>query len=390
MRIASTQSVLFPILGCRNPGLIAVTVTTFGARGTGTLVHVGPKAQAKAAAIERIIHCTRFHGPAKGTPDAQLEVQLELAFDPLRQGFDGDSYSLAVALADMRVAGLLPRLDGATVIATGVVGNDDEIGAVARLDEKLALIASALATGRLRTPVQVIVPSANQWDDGDGAIRRRIDGLRALGVEVHALARLSDACPRVAPPRAMRRRRWLVAAALVLTPAALLAYLYPRGGPPCPRLPDSPMLAERCWGLLPLTFAIECRYPEGSGYTPWTDCPVDLALADGDKFRFKALARSDGHLYAWEIDTGRRRLTELLADSSRRRVAAGEAVLLPKPGGSFELDRATRATRFVAILANGPVDLFERSGDGELFAVGVPGLLNAVAQPIRVRRAGGD
>ena len=176
--------------------------------------------------------------------------------------------------------------------------------------------------------------------------------------------------------------------ALVVTGGGVSVYQGLASERACADVPTTSQSASRCWDLRPFVFSVECRFPEGQGYTAWMDCPADGALDHGDKFRFKVLPGADGYLYAWEVDERRRALVDLLFDASKRRVSAGEPVLLPRAGLSLELDRQTERTRFVAILSGIPVDLFERSQDAKLYTSAASGLVLAIGESLTLQRRG--
>lgn len=153
--------------------------------------------------------------------------------------------------------------------------------------------------------------------------------------------------------------------------------------PECERFPENIAVARTCWRPQPLLLTAECRYPRHAGYSGWQDCPANLALDLGDKFRLRLSPQEDGYLYVWELEAREKRLSELRAPSLRV-VRRGDAVLVPQEGISYEIDPADGDAVFVALLTEERVEAFERITHSALYTSSLRESIEGLGRRIRL------
>lgn len=372
--------VRFPLVGGQAAGLAMVKVLSWGRVARGDrFTKAGGNAHdlGKAEEIEAIVRAERLYGhqdPQREHPEHVVELEL-----PAGTRLSGTSYGLALALADRGARGGLPNPGGRALIASGHVEHDGRISAIGGLQAKLSLIAQHLGNDEhLAAPV-LMLPRANV-ERADASESAALAALTARGVAVIALERLDDARlaadpggpfalpladharpgTEAAPRRAWTRisaARWLLAAAMA--GVGLLAFagvrLLDADRQACAAADADSTAAARCWQVAGLDAALECRWAEGDGWSPWQPCSSGECLGPRDKFRLRLSPSRDGWLYAWHRDDDDATTTSLLPSHAHIPVRGGASVLIPEQGQSMQWSGDARYERFFALLSARPI-----------------------------------
>lgn len=427
------EKVFFPIVGSESPGLIPADASTWFRIGDNEpFLWLGPNAGTRSKDIERIVRSVRFLSEVSPHQFGSFEVSLELEYEAFQQEFSGRSYELAVALAYLRVFGLLPGLDGVSIVATGKLDSKGKIHPVERLLEKFDAISVALALPPedFEPPVTLLMPSRDigsaQENLAEGIQKLESQGVTVLGVDslsqlvaTHGvkiaealpssesgpgaqefglsardpaepqgkgaqggesgdLVPLSDKAPISAsePESLISKPRWgffkAAGAISVFFPmVAVLAWWWAVATTVpvgCAALPQTSQALAKCFEPQPLSVRAQCKFPEGNGSGLWTDCPSPGTLHGGDKVRLTMQSTVDGYLYVWNIDDEQGLMQDIIEDSAKRVYFQGSRVTLPRQGRSFEIRRGSDDVTFVAVLSDRPVPAFDNAQDAELFA----------------------
>ncbi|WP_295389546.1 hypothetical protein [uncultured Thiodictyon sp.] len=361
--------VYFPLAGDLDHGLAAVRVIDWDQPGSYTrMTQAGPCAHElrKDDEIEGIIRTERLCGGCRSAATTgQLMVELVVA-----DGAQvcGASYTLALALADKLARGCLPRLAGWTVIASGVVKRDGSIGAVGRIDEKLAALEYALTRQPLAKPLLVL--ARDNLDALTTDERQRLRGLIAAGVQCVGVAALADMRPdwprgRIPPPPWWRRllngRRRAMAAVLgwrwqwltvIIVTVAILYYLW---WSPCGALSTDPAIIERCWAPQPVALRIDCSVQHLNGERTPRHCPSGTFLSEDDQFSLEVKPSAPGWLYVYYLDAAGQALDDLRPDGKPWPVLTGQRLPVTLPDRISSSAGRPANGRFLAVLTSKPL-----------------------------------
>ena len=386
--------VAFPYVSDDRAGIGKVRVIDWGRPVCGgQITKAGPRVYelGKTAEVERIARTERAYGAA---PAARARADPELVVDfvlPPGTHLTGESYGLALAIADRMARGSWRDAMQGGVFASGILERDGSVRAVGALTAKLHAVA-AQAKGAGMESLTVIVPAEN-FDLPDDALGEAVALLKTLGARVllarHLAAPVGEgpASARPAPldkPRLWRRehKAWLILLAVAAGIAvSIRALTLPTD---CQRLAD-PHARLRCLGAVPPQVELQCRTHINGGYTLWRACSSQSCLGPMDKFRLRISSDRGGWLYAWHLDESTWALTDLGPGAGAMPIRQGEPVLLPKPGLSFQWHGDNPEERFYALVTqapgNWPLSLTEADTAD---AIGLRAALTQVAAQVRI------
>ncbi len=368
-------AVHFLLAGDPERGLAAVRVIDWGQAGSYTrMTLAGPAAHelGKDEEIESTIRAERLCGGCRPRhPDGQLMVELEVGEG---QQLCGGSYTLALALADKRARGCLPRLEGRMLIASGRVKRDGSVVAVGRLADKLAALQQALARRPGADPLLIL--ARGNLEGLSAEERGLLDDLGAAGLGCAGVASLAELGPDWAPCRAPDRASnaedeavrdpsppgrgvpglldgirsrtggltaalgWALhglgrvphgagLAALVLLTVAVLA-VHPQGlgtgADPCASPPEDPEVLAYCLGLPPPQVLGECWHERPGGEASWRPCPSGAPLAESDRLRLQITSAERGFIHIFHLNGSAPRLID------QKPLRADETITWPLPG----------------------------------------------------------
>nr|VFJ60197.1 MAG: protein of unknown function (DUF4384) [Candidatus Kentron sp. DK]VFJ61312.1 MAG: protein of unknown function (DUF4384) [Candidatus Kentron sp. DK] len=164
---------------------------------------------------------------------------------------------------------------------------------------------------------------------------------------------------------------------IVIVPITLLAWYSatyrPWPASDCPYAAANIGQAQECWEPIPLIPKVKCRYYRNGAYTLWKDCSENLMI--GDKIRFVIQAPRDGWLYAWYEDAAKNALRDIVPDQTRRKLKAGETLIIPKNDDSFEFDGKMPQENFCFLFAKNPIADVTLASDVSLFRSGFRNIL---------------
>jgi uncharacterized protein YegL len=163
----------FPVAGGQASGMNHVRVIAYF-DSLGRVISV-PASHNHAARAKVIIDNARY---GEHKPMVDVDVVVHFA----NNDFDGDSFGVALALADKRarydMAGMTGRL-----VATGIVGPQGEVTAVDAFPAKVAYLAQLLKAGDL-----FVYPTSN----ATGTVQAALQRLRQQGVVLRSIERLAQ------------------------------------------------------------------------------------------------------------------------------------------------------------------------------------------------------
>jgi hypothetical protein len=175
----------FPVAGGRHSSMNHVRVSAYG-DSLGRVVSM-PSSRNHAVRAKLIIDDARY---GEDKPTVDMDVVVHFA----KNNFDGDSFGLALALADKLARYGAVRQTG-RVVATGVVGPQGEVTAVGAFFAKVAYLEQILQAGDLFVypthNAATIVCEALQRLQNNGVVLRAVEHLEQLGDLWHSEVALS-------------------------------------------------------------------------------------------------------------------------------------------------------------------------------------------------------
>lgn len=315
---------------------------------TGDFTTCGPRVfklgKAKQKEVEGVVKKAR-HRERK--PDKKLEMVSVEFYEQGDALVDGESYGLALAIAD-RLARypesakpnwLRPASPGVAngqgrIVATGCLHADErhvEVLPVGGFPAKLRCLRSWLDDGTLRAGDLFLYPRQNA-DALDRADRELLRDMNDRGLACRALDRLDWSDEPVGTGRCRDDRRCVgkaIALALAAILAVVIGFLWRTDLPPPPQGP-----------------ALAFQYRYGGELGTNHALTSGDRLASGERFTLRLDARTDAYVYVWHFDAhqqvqellGRARERQGIPAPDRNLVRAGEQIELPGPNGHYALD----------------------------------------------------
>jgi uncharacterized protein YegL len=164
----------FPVAGGKRSGMNHVRVIAY-ADSLGRVVSM-PASRNHATRAKVVIDNARY---GEHTPMVDMDIVVHFA----NNDFDGDSFGLALALADKRARYGVVGPSG-RVVATGVVGPQGAVTAVGAFPAKVAYLEQVLQSGDL-----FVYPAHNATEM---AIQEALHRLRQRGIVVRGVERLAQ------------------------------------------------------------------------------------------------------------------------------------------------------------------------------------------------------